>query len=287
LGITDGKESLESSWIGSNGLHLQNSSNSNSSTSSSSTSSSKGSTSTSDSDAEKTVVSGELEADADSLATKQSHLTSADQLDVDGSKILRGGKRGRSNGAELISEAATVKTARKGDIAGPELIGHGGERSANYTVKSGCTLIEMNTVGVSSTTAAAVRSPWNWPDNDANMGMEFGLADYGDFSDFFDDETLGFGEILLSLRLFYFLLVNVEMGWAVQMPEGWMDQIKCFFLFWIFHLWVILVSSLYQSRKMLRATKRHTKIPDHHKQAVSLRVLQVEKLTRFQKLKLC
>lgn len=220
LGITDGKESLESSWIGSNGLHLQNSSNSNSSTSSSSTSSSKGSTSTSDSDAEKTVVSGELEADADSLATKQSHLTSADQLDVDGSKILRGGKRGRSNGAELISEAATVKTARKGDIAGPELIGHGGERSANYTVKSGCTLIEMNTVGVSSTTAAAVRSPWNWPDNDANMGMEFGLADYGDFSDFFDDETLGFGEPPDSAESQAFLFPLGECGDGLGSPDA-------------------------------------------------------------------
>lgn len=220
LGITDGKESLESSWIGSNGLHCQNSSNSNSSTSSSSTSSSKGSTSSSDSDAEKTVISGELEADADSLATKQSHLTSADQLDVDGSKILRGGKRGRSNGTELISEAVTVKTARKGDNTGPELSGPGGERSGNYTVKSGCTLTEINTVGVSSTTAAAARSPWNWPDNDPNMGMEIGLADYGDFSDFFDDDILGFGEPPDSAESQAFLFSLGDCGDVLGSPDA-------------------------------------------------------------------
>lgn len=220
MGITDGKESLESSWIGSNGLHMQNSSNSNTSTSSSSTSSSKGSTSSSDSDAEKTVVSGELEADADSLTTKQSHLTSADQLDVDGSKSSRGEKRGRSNGVELISEAITVKTARKGDNAGPELPGLGGERSANYTVKSGCTLTEMNTVGVSSTTVAAARSPWNWSDNDPTIRFDLDLADYGDFSDFFDDESLALGEPPGSAESQAFLFPLGECGDGLSSPDA-------------------------------------------------------------------
>ncbi|XP_057836995.2 mediator of RNA polymerase II transcription subunit 13 isoform X1 [Cryptomeria japonica] len=193
--INDGKESLESSWIGSNGLHQQNSTNSNSSSSSSSSSTSS-TTSSSESDIEPGIVSGDLEADADSLASKQSHLTSAVQMDMDGSKLLHGGKRGRSSGADLISEAATAKSARKGDSAGPDVSGLVGEKSVTGMLKSGGTLTELNAVGISSTTAAASRSPWDWPDDDRSMGMEIQtvLAEFGDFGDFFEDDTLAFGE---------------------------------------------------------------------------------------------
>eukprot|EP01018_Ginkgo_biloba_P032449 Gb_30550 [translate_table: standard] len=230
IGIADGKDSLESSWIGSNGLHRQNSSNSNSysnsSSSSSSTSSSRGSASTSDSDGEAGIGSGELEADADSLASKQFHLTSAEQLESDGSKILQGGKRGRSNGAESLSEAAMAKSARKGNSAGAEASGLAGDRIVNDTFKSGCSLTELNTAVVSSTTAGPAISPWDWPDDDRSMGMDLQnvLAEFGDFGDFFEDEALGFGEPPGTAESQALLLSLADCGDGAGSPvDGRMD----------------------------------------------------------------
>ncbi|KAJ6702761.1 hypothetical protein OIU85_028791, partial [Salix viminalis] len=75
---------LEGSWIESNGLRMQHSFNSSSNSNSSSISS----ISSGSSDSDYKMTTSELEADADSLSCRQSGLSSNDQMENDGLKLV-------------------------------------------------------------------------------------------------------------------------------------------------------------------------------------------------------
>ena len=75
---------LEGSWIESNLVHMQHGYNSSSNSNSSSISS----ISSGSSDSDYKMTTGELEADADSLSCRQSGLSSNDQMENDGLKLV-------------------------------------------------------------------------------------------------------------------------------------------------------------------------------------------------------
>lgn len=79
-------DSLEGSWIETNGIHAQRGYNSSSNSNNSSISSISGSSS--DSDYQMNARTGDLEADADSLTCRQSGLSSNDQLENEGPKLV-------------------------------------------------------------------------------------------------------------------------------------------------------------------------------------------------------
>lgn len=78
-------ENLEGSWINSSGIHSRRSYRSSSNSNSSSISSS---STSSDSDYKMNTGAGDLEADADSLTCGQSGLSSADQVNNDGRRLV-------------------------------------------------------------------------------------------------------------------------------------------------------------------------------------------------------
>lgn len=86
LGNSGNIESLLSPWFESNGIHKRHSYNSSSNSNSSSIGSI--SSSSSDSDTGLTTGAGELEADADSVACRQSGLSTNDQFENDGRKMV-------------------------------------------------------------------------------------------------------------------------------------------------------------------------------------------------------
>lgn len=75
-------------------------------------------------------------------------------------------------------------------------------------------------MGISSTTAAATRSPWDWPDDDRSTGMEIQtvLAEFGDFGDFFEDDQLAFGEPPGTAESF--MLSLADCGDVVGSPDA-------------------------------------------------------------------
>lgn len=79
-------DSLDESWIDSNGTRTQHSYNSSSNSNDSSISSI--TSSSSDSDVKMTTGAGDPEADADSLTCRQSGLSSNDQLENDCHKLV-------------------------------------------------------------------------------------------------------------------------------------------------------------------------------------------------------
>lgn len=79
-------DSLEGSWIETNGILAQRGYNSSSNSNNSSISSISGSSS--DSDYQMNARTGDLEADADSLTCRQSGLSSNDQLENEGPKLV-------------------------------------------------------------------------------------------------------------------------------------------------------------------------------------------------------
>ncbi|KVH90881.1 Mediator complex, subunit Med13, partial [Cynara cardunculus var. scolymus] len=154
----DAFSAMDGSWhdSGIRSQHGYNSSgNSNNSSISTSTSS--------DSDYRMTGEAGDLEADADSLSCRQSGLTSADQMHIDGSKL--GSKRSRTGITESYGQAGAVINAPMQDA-----------------------YVEINN--------DQVGSQWDWDDDDRGTVMDIQalLSEFGDFGDFFVNDALPFGE---------------------------------------------------------------------------------------------
>ncbi|KAL5731464.1 hypothetical protein ACHQM5_004188 [Ranunculus cassubicifolius] len=156
LGTTGNGES----WIESNGIQSQHSSNNSNSSSNSSISST-----SSDSDYQMTSGSGDLEADADSLSCRQSGFSSNDQLEGDDHKQVS--KRPRTGTTDSFGGSGTV---------------------INPNMEANNSAI----VGVGNDQAASI---WDW-DSDVRVEIDIQvlISDFGDFSDFFESESLPFGE---------------------------------------------------------------------------------------------
>ncbi|CAK9169919.1 unnamed protein product, partial [Ilex paraguariensis] len=163
----DGKvDSADVSWLDHTGIHSQRGYHS-SSNSNSSSISTIGSTS-SDSDY-KTSGGGDLEADADSLTCRQSGLSSTDQCRNDGLKT--GSKRPR----ESFGQAGAVINPPMQDAYGP---------------------IKVNTSAITAVANEQIASHWDWDDDDKGVVIDIQalLSEFGDFGDFFENDSLPFGE---------------------------------------------------------------------------------------------
>lgn len=62
-----------------------------------------------------------------------------------------------------------------------------------------------NTSAITGVASDQIGSHWDWDDDDRGMGMDIQalLSEFGDFGDFFENETLPFGEVISSLSLFF------------------------------------------------------------------------------------
>ncbi|KAL6517268.1 hypothetical protein OROMI_032969 [Orobanche minor] len=134
------------------------------------------SSSSSDSD-NKTLGAGDLEADADSLMSRQSGLSSLGQMQNDGRQILisfpsQGSKRLRTVTSESFSQAGMVLNS---------LTDYG--------------TIEVNSISAPVVANKQIESEWGW-DDDRGLGMDIEalLSEFGDFGDFFENDALPFGE---------------------------------------------------------------------------------------------
>ncbi|KAL0905396.1 hypothetical protein M5K25_023813 [Dendrobium thyrsiflorum] len=168
-------EFLEAFGIDLSGTGLKRKYNSSSNSSCSSTSST-GSTS-SGSDHAAGIVTGDLEADADSLTSRQSGLSSNDQFDNDGKKMVS--KRLRSSVTDVFGQAATVASA-----------------TAQNAAKSEFSVADANNSAIGGLANVQVVSSWDWDDDDRGIGIDIQslLAEFGDFGDFFENDVLDFGE---------------------------------------------------------------------------------------------
>ncbi|KAK3037026.1 hypothetical protein RJ639_031600 [Escallonia herrerae] len=152
---------MDGSWLDQNGSRSQHGYHSSGNSNSSSISSI---STSSDSDYKMSTGTGDLEADADSLTCQQSGLSSADQSH-DGSKRPRPGSQ---VGAVLNSP---MQDAYKSDYGSMEVNNSAITGDANEQVG------------------------WDW-DDDRGGGMDIQalLSEFGDFGDFFENDTLPFGE---------------------------------------------------------------------------------------------
>lgn len=155
-----------------NDIRLQRRYNSSSNSNSSSISSVSSTSSESD---RAMTIGGDLEADADSLASKRSALSSNEQLENDGHRMV---KRPRT---------ATDAYGQTGKVAGV---------FTQDAYKSDYGTAEAN----NSTSAGLTKfgSQWDWDDDDDEKGfgldIQIILSEFGDFRDFFENDFLSFGE---------------------------------------------------------------------------------------------
>ncbi|KAG9136307.1 hypothetical protein Leryth_003907 [Lithospermum erythrorhizon] len=116
----------------------------------------------------KTSGSGDLEADADSLACRQSGLSSVGQSNND--TLKSGSKRTRAGISESFSQLGTV--------VNPLTNG------------------EVNTSTITGATNDPTGSQYGWDDDEPGVCMDIQalLTEFGDFGDFFENDILPFGE---------------------------------------------------------------------------------------------
>ncbi|XP_068635779.1 mediator of RNA polymerase II transcription subunit 13 isoform X2 [Aristolochia californica] len=150
----------------------------NSSSNSNSSSISSISSTSSDSDFGPTARTGDLETDADSLASRQSGLSTNDQLENDGCNLAP--KRLRIGGTESFGQAGNVLTGSVREAYKSE---HSGVEGNNSTI----------TGGVNDQFGS---HNWDWDNDDRGMDMDMRtlLSEFGDFDDFFQNDVLAFGE---------------------------------------------------------------------------------------------
>ncbi|KAK2974453.1 hypothetical protein RJ640_013195 [Escallonia rubra] len=172
---------MDGSWLDQNGSRSQHGYHSSGNSNSSSISSI---STSSDSDYKMSTGAGDLEADADSLICQQSGLSSADQSH-DGSKRSRPGSQ---VGAVLNSP---MQDAYKSDYGSMEVNNSAITGDANEQVG------------------------WDW-DDDRGGGMDIQalLSEFGDFGDFFENDTLPFGEHEQS----YVILILIYLYSTVKPP---------------------------------------------------------------------
>ncbi|MCL7047765.1 hypothetical protein MKW94_015268 [Papaver nudicaule] len=126
------------------------------------------SSTSSDSDGKKTSAVGDLETDADSLACRQSGFSSVDQFENDDYKQVT--KRPRLGATESFGGPGTVINA------------------TTEAYKSDLSPLEAN---------EPFRCLWEWDHNDKSGGLDIHIliAEFGDFSELFESDTLPFGEL--------------------------------------------------------------------------------------------
>ncbi|KAL2940681.1 Mediator of RNA polymerase II transcription subunit 13 [Bienertia sinuspersici] len=158
-------DNMDDSWSESDGIITKHALNSSSNSNSSSISSI--SSSSSDSDYRAKATSGDLEADADSLTGRHSGLSSVDPMEANGLK--QGSKRPRTGADDSYAQAGSVIDAPAQDYSNSGILG-----------------VSNDQIG----------SHWDWDGDDSGMGMDIQalLSEFGDFGDFFEDDTLPFGE---------------------------------------------------------------------------------------------
>ncbi|KAK1311603.1 Mediator of RNA polymerase II transcription subunit 13 [Acorus calamus] len=128
------------------------------------------SSSSSDSDYPGAARAAYLEADADSLSCRQSGLSS-DQFDNDGRKVS---KRLRTGSAEPFGQTGTV---------------------GSTIIQSEYMAAQTNNLGAVGMGNGQVGSRWGWDDDDKGIDdIQTLLSEFGDFSDFFENDVLAFGE---------------------------------------------------------------------------------------------
>lgn len=162
-------DSRDGSQLESNELRAQHGYHSSSNSNNSSNSSMTSSSSDSDYDA---CGGGDLEADADSFACRQSGLSSTDQSKSDNLKLSS--KRGRPGMSESFSQASGAMNPSTSDFGSIEI--------HNSAI-----------VGVSND---PIVSQWGWDDDDRGICMDIQalLSEFGDFGDLFEDDVLPLGE---------------------------------------------------------------------------------------------
>lgn len=160
FGAVGSAESTYQPWTESNRINSQRSSSNSNSSSISSVSST-----SSDSDYHMTSEAGDLEADADSLTCRQSGLTSNNQLENEDHKQMP--KRARTGTSESFGGAGSVINAS----------------------------MEVNNSSIAGATDDHAGSHWDWDNDDrVEMDIQILLSDFGDFGDFFESDSLPFGE---------------------------------------------------------------------------------------------
>lgn len=184
-------EFLEALGIGLSGTGLKRKGNSSSNSSCSSTSST-GSTS-SGKDHAAGIITGDLEADADSLTSRQSGLSSNDQFDNDSKMMVS--KRIRSSVTDVFGQAATVA-------------------SAQNAAKSEFSVADANNSAIGGSTIIQAGSSWDWDDEDRGIGIDIQilLSEFGDFGDFFENDVLNFGEPPGTAESQVIVLPSVDCG---------------------------------------------------------------------------
>ncbi|KAK9736067.1 hypothetical protein RND81_04G247700 [Saponaria officinalis] len=158
-------DDVDDSWSESDELCLRHGFNSSSNSNTSSMSSI--CSSSSDSECITKAAFGDLEADADSLSGRQSGLSTFTSMETNGPK--QGLKRPRTGLDTSFAQSG-------GAISGP----------THDCDNSGITGIANDQTG----------SQWDWDDDDTGVGMDIQalLSEFGDFGDFFENDSLPFGE---------------------------------------------------------------------------------------------
>ncbi|KAL6553694.1 hypothetical protein OROGR_007536 [Orobanche gracilis] len=163
-GYAGNVDSSEDPWSEINGTVVQNSYDSSSNSNISSISSLSASSSDSD---YKATGPNELEADADSLTCRQSVVSSGDQLQNDGLKLVLG------DATRALSDA--------------------------YMSDFGS--MEVNNSAITGVGNEPIGSYWDWDDDDdRGMDIQALLSEFGDFGDFFENDVLPFGEVSAYIK---------------------------------------------------------------------------------------
>ncbi|XP_050278302.1 mediator of RNA polymerase II transcription subunit 13 isoform X3 [Quercus robur] len=184
---------MEGSTAEINGIHTRHGYNSSSNSNTSSIGSI--SSSSSESDHKMTAGARELEADADSLTCRQSGLSSNDQSENDCTKM--GSKRPRTGMGAATN--ALVQDASKSDFSS----------------------MDVN----NSAITGVANEQWDWDDDDRGMPMDIQalLSEFGDFGDFFENDTLPFGEPPGTAESQALIFSAPDCGDVGSSPVGMMD----------------------------------------------------------------
>lgn len=187
-----------------NGTRLQKQYNSSSNSITSSISSV--SSTSSESDYAIGAGAGDLEADADSLTCRQSGLSSNDQFENDGRKMVS--KRPRISSTETAGQAGTVVSGTIQDAYNTE-----------YSVA------EADNSAAAGVANVQVGSRWDWDDEDRGIGMDIQilLSEFGDFGDFFENDDLAFGEPPGTAESQALMFPASDCGDVSGSPVGGMD----------------------------------------------------------------
>ncbi|EPS70346.1 hypothetical protein M569_04407, partial [Genlisea aurea] len=177
------------------GYHSSNNSNSSSNCSMSSSSGESG---------RKNLEAGDLDADADSLMTRQSGLSSLDQIQSDGSQS--GTKRLRAGNSESFGQAGMVLNPPVTD----------------------CATTDANNMPNSVIGNEHCGSQWGWDDDDGGIRIDIQdlLAEFGDFGDFFETDILPIGEPPGSEESQGAMLLAIEGGEPGNSPNNSMMDVS-------------------------------------------------------------